>query len=238
MENRLILGDSFEEIDKLINDGLLVDHIITDPPYNIAKKNNFHSLEKPRKGIDFGKWDYDFDLTGWIEKYIKLLKKGGSIIIFSSYLNISFIARELEKFGMVIKDLIIWEKKNPMPRNRDRRYVQDTEYAIWAVKPGEKWVFNRPDDLPYKRARYVTSVVSGKEKNGHPTQKSLELMIDIIKTHTNENDLIIDPFMGSGTTCVASIICNRKFIGIELDSDYYNIALRRVNEIITSNVGE
>ena len=117
-----------------------------------------------------------------------------------------------------------------MPRNIDRRYVQDMEFAIWGVNKKAKWVFNKPSNKTYLRSIYEANVVAGKEKTGHPTQKSLKLMEEIINVHTNENDLILDPFMGSGTTGVAALKNNRQFIGIELNADYYEIALNRIEK--------
>ena len=92
---------------------------------------------------------------------------------------------------MDVKDILIWQKSNPMPRNINRRYVQDMEFAVWAVKKGAKWVFNKPIDKPYLRSIFMSGVVSGSEKLGHPTQKSLKVIEDIVKIHTNENDIIV-----------------------------------------------
>ena len=118
-----------------------------------------------------------------------------------------------------------------MPRNTNRRYVQDLEFAIWGVKKGAKWTFNKPDTVPYLRSTFETSVVSGKERTNHPTQKSLELMKKLIEIHTNKDDLIIDPFMGSGTTGVAALQKDRKFIGIEISPEYFEISLKRIEKI-------
>ena len=206
---------------------------ITDPPYNISQDNNFNTLRNPRQGVDFGKWDKSFDLYSWIQDYVELLDKNGSLIIFCSYRYISHIIDEIEHCGLCVKDVIIWKKSNPMPRNRDRRYVQDTEFAIWAVRKDAKWIFNKPEEKPYLRSTYETATVSGKEKTSHPTQKSLKLMEEIIQVHTNPNDIILDPFMGSGSTGVAALKQNRKFIGIELEEDYFLIAKERLENIDT-----
>jgi DNA modification methylase len=115
-----------------------------------------------------------------------------------------------------------------MPRNINRRYVQDMEFAIWGVKKNAKWVFNKPTDKPYLRSLYTSSTVSGNEKLGHPTQKSLQIMKDIINVHTNENDLIIDPFMGSGTTGEACLLTNRRFIGVEVSPRYFDLCKKRL----------
>ena len=93
--------------------------------------------------------------------------------------------------------------------------------------PKAKWVFNRQSDT-YERPKYVGSI----EKGLHPTQKNLGLMEWLLKIHSNENDLILDPFMGSGTTAIASINTNRKFIGIELDEKYFKIAEDRIHKAI------
>lgn len=228
---QLIHGNSYTIAKELQQNEIKVDHIITDPPYNISQDNNFSTMKRPRKGVDFGKWDKKFDLYSWIDDYTKLLKSNGSIIIFCSYRFISHIIDKLELNDMVVKDVLIWKKSNPMPRNVDRRYVQDTEFAIWAVKKNAKWIFNKPSNKSYLRSCFETSTVSGKERTSHPTQKSLKLMEEIIKIHTNENDVILDPFMGSGSTGVAAIKNNRKFIGIELEKEYFELSYERIEKV-------
>ncbi|APJ38843.1 site-specific DNA-methyltransferase [Mycoplasmopsis pullorum] len=227
---------------------MMVDHIITDPPYNISKENNFKTLKSAkRQGIHFGEWDENFDLFGWIKDYVPLLKSDGSIIIFCSYLYIRYLIDELTKNNITVKDILVWKKRNPMPRNVNPRYVQDKEFAIWGVKKGAKWVFNKPNDdlgnyanaIIYIQPEFLkdhflastsleTSLEIGKEKTIHPTQKSLSLLKEIIKIHTNENDIILDPFMGSGTTGVTALGLSRKFIGIEKDKAYFEIAKERI----------
>jgi DNA modification methylase len=227
-------ADAYQKINDLINKGIKVDHIITDPPYNISQNNNFHTMKNPRSGIDFGNWDRgSFDLYSWIPLYAKLLKENSSMIIFCSYRFISYIIDVIESDStdMVVKDILVWQKSNPMPRNVNRRYVQDMEFAIWCVKKKSKWVFNKPTNKPYLRSLFNYPLVSGKEKTEHPTQKSLRLMEEIISIHTNENELILNPFMGSGSTGVACLNTNRNFIGIELDKKYFEIAKERLKSI-------
>lgn len=223
------LADSFVLVKELKKNGLKVNHIITDPPYNISKDNNFGTMANPRKGVDFGEWDKKFDLFSWIADYVEILDKDGSIIVFCSYLYVSHIIDELKRNNIDVKDILIWKKSNPMPRNIERRYVQDMEFAIWGVKRGAKWVFNKPSNVPYLRSVFETSLVSGIEKTEHPTQKSLKLMRELVEIHTNKGDTIIDPFMGSGTTGVAALGLKRFFIGIENDPKYFRIALDRLN---------
>ena len=227
---KLYKGNAYTLIDELIKNNIKVNHIITDPPYNISHENNFNTLKCPRQGIDFGEWDKNFDLFSRIPKYEKILDKNGSMIVFCSYRYMSFIIKTMEESNLEVKDVLVWKKANPMPRNIERRYVQDMEFAIWAVKKGAKWVFNKLEGKPYMRSMFETSTVAGNEKVGHPTQKSLKLMQDIIKIHTNKNDVVIDPFMGSGSTGVACLNLDRKFIGIELDKNYFNIAVNRLDK--------
>lgn len=225
---RIYNADSYALIQQMLQNEVLVHHIITDPPYNISKPNNFTTMRQKRQGVDFGVWDKDFDLLSWIPQYVKILDKNGSMIIFCSYRFTSFIAQALESANMIVKDILIWQKSNPMPRNTTRRYVQDLEFAVWAVKSGAKWVFNKPSDVPYLRSIFTHALVSGKEKLGHPTQKSLKLMKDLIQIHTNPNEVVLDPFMGSGSTGAACLELGREFIGIEKDKKFFAMAQKRL----------
>lgn len=213
---------------KRIPDGS-VDCIITDPPYNIAKKNNFKTMG--RSGIDFGEWDKGFDLTMWIPIAVDKLKKGGNVVIFTDRKEISNIVKSLEECGCEPKDLIRMEKSNPMPRNRDRRFVTDYEVAVYAVKKGAKWTFNRQSDK-YDRPLIKVPVTPKVEKliTNHPTQKSVASMKFLIERLSNEEDVIFGPFMGSGTTAIACLNTNRNYIGFELDKEYYDKSFERINE--------
>lgn len=221
----LLQGDCLELM-KDIPDGS-VDAIITDPPYNISRDNNFHTMG--RAGIDFGKWDKGFDLTKWIDVAQPTLKKGGNIVIFNDWKNLSYIVESLESNDFIIKDLIRWKKTNAMPRNRDRRFITDYEVAIWAVKKGEKWIFNRLSDT-YEIPEVTGGLTPKSEKlnGGHTTQKPIYLMKWLIERLTSDKDVVLDPFMGSGTTGVACKNTGRNFIGIELDEIYFNIAKERI----------
>ena len=231
-QNYLIYNrDAYKLLHDMVFYDFKVDHIITDPPYNISKDNNFATMKSAkRQGVDFGEWDKKFDLTGWITDAEKILKPGGTFIVFNSYRNLTPIIEKMESCGLIVKDIIKWIKTNPMPRNIDRRYVQDTEYAIWAVKPKKPWIFNKKFDKPYLRAEYRTSTVSGNKRTCHPTQKSEKLMSEIIEVHSNRNDIILDPFMGSGTTGVSALSKGRRFIGCELNETYFRIAEKRLLE--------
>ena len=142
----------------------------------------------------------------------------------------SYIVESLEENGFEVKDLIRWKKTNAMPRNRDRRFITDYEVAVWAVKKG-KWTFNRLNDT-YEIPEIICSCTPKNEKaNGeHPTQKPIAVMEWLLKRLSNENDIIFDGFMGSGTTAIACLNTNRRFVGFEFDENYYNIACNRIEK--------
>jgi DNA modification methylase len=215
----LMQGDCLERM-KEIPDGS-VDMVLTDPPYNIARDNNFSTMG--RAGIDFGEWDKGADLFSYINEVYRVLNKDGSFVVFNDWKNLGDIARYAENLGFVTKDMLRLEKSNPMPRNRDRRYITDYECAIWFTMPKAKWTFNRQDSS-YQRPKFVHSI----DKGLHPTQKSLSLMEQLLLVHTNKGDIVLDPFMGSGTTGVACANTDRSFIGIELDEGYFEIASKRI----------
>lgn len=124
----LLQGNCLEIMNDLIERGVKVDAVITDPPYNISRKNNFHTMN--RVGLDFGEWDKNFDLFSYIDLVYKILDRNGSLIIFNDWKNLGDIVRYAETLGFVCKDMIRLEKSNPMPRNVDRRYVTDYEVAV------------------------------------------------------------------------------------------------------------
>jgi site-specific DNA-methyltransferase (adenine-specific) len=210
---------------KLIPDGS-VDLLLTDPPYNVSQKSNFHTMG--RKGVDFGEWDKEFNQIEWLELACEKVKKSGSVIIFNDYKNIGEMKSVLESKGFVIKEMLQWKKSNPMPRNRDRLYVTSIEIALWAVK-GKGWTFNRQRDT-YENGIFESPVVNHK-KRIHPTQKPVEIISELVKIHSNENDIILDCFMGSASTAVASTLHNRKWIGFELEREYYELANKRLEQI-------
>lgn len=207
-----------------------VDLVLTDPPYNVSMRSGFASMG--RTGVDFGEWDKGFDQETYLEVLCRKVRKGGSVVVFNDYKNIGTMKSVLENNGFTIKELLIWKKSNPMPRNRDRLYVTTVEVAIWAVK-GKGWTFNRSRGN-YENAIFEYPVESGK-KRFHPTQKPAALIEELVKIHSNEGDIVLDAFMGSGTTAIACINTNRNYIGFELDETYHALLTERINTHITQN---
>lgn len=177
--------------------------------------------------MDFGEWDKNFDLTGYIDLFPRILKENSNVIIFNDWKNLGKIKEVCEKNNIIVKRCLVLNKSNPAPFNRDRMFVNDVEFAIWGVynsksKP-TKWTFNRKNKV--EKCCMDTTVQSSKL---HPTMKDIKIIKHLVEVLSNENDIVLDCFMGSGTTGVACVNTNRNFIGIELDENYYNIAKERI----------
>jgi site-specific DNA-methyltransferase (adenine-specific) len=228
--NRIYQRDCIEGM-RMLPDAS-VDLLLTDPPYNVSMKSNFHTMG--RKGVDFGDWDKGFDQESWLNVACDKIRKGGSAVIFNDYKNIGIMTEILTNKGFVVKEMLIWKKSNPMPRNRDRLYVTSIEVALWAVK-GKGWAFNRQRDT-YENGIFESPIVNH-TKRFHPTQKPFEIFEQLVRIHSNEGAVILDPFMGSGTTAVATkrVGETRRFIGFETEPQYIEIANKRLDNEEESN---
>ena len=226
--------DCVSGMDDLITKKITVDLIVADPPYVISRDSNFHTMKdrkNARTGTKFGAWDKEFDNNAWINKSFDILKDGGALIVFNDFKKASDIINICSNAGFEYKDVIIWEKTNPMPRNRDRRYVPSLELMIWVVKKQkDKWTFNRQGNSYQSPIMRYASESGGAFKRYQPTQKPVKLIEEIIKIHSNSGELVLDPFMGSGTTAISAINTGRKFVGFESDKKYYDILTKRINE--------
>jgi len=132
------------------------------------------------------------------------------------------------------KDTLVWKKKNPMPRNRDRRYVPDVEMMQWYVK-GKGWIFNRCNERYESCVKEYSSESGGGFKRYHETQKPIELIKNIIKIHSDEGMLVVDPFLGSGTTALACEDLGRKWVGVEKEEVYCKIVTDRLGDIVNGS---
>lgn len=238
--NQVKNQDCVKGIGDMISKGIFVDLIVADPPYVISRESNFHTMKdrkNARTGTSFGAWDEEFDNTVWIEKSFGVLKDGGSLIVFNDFKKVSDIIVIATKAGFEFKDVIVWEKTNPMPRNRERRYVPSLELMIWFVKKQKaKWTFNRQDNAYQSPLMRYASESGGAFKRYHPTQKPLKLIEKIIKIHSNDGELVLDPFMGSGTTAISALNTGRRFVGFESDKKYFDILSNRIAEQTSKKV--
>lgn len=220
-----------DDCNNLHNEIPLYDFLMTDPPYGISRKNGFKTMKNNAGGtfgMDFGEWDKNINVTEWIKPAIQNLKDGGNIIIFHDWKKLSYISEKLTECGCDVKRCLIWNKTNPTPFNRDRVFVNTNEFMIWATK-GKKWTFNRHKD------NFETGVFSypSNSKNRHPTQKPVELAKEIIRVLSNKDDLIYDPFAGSGSFAVAAMETDRNYIGVEKEKEYVNLIHERLGKNTT-----
>ena len=169
---------------------------------------------------DYGSWDSDFTLATlekFIELYYSKLKKGGTLIMFFDLWKITNLKDLLEKYNFKQLRFIEWIKTNPQPRNSKVNYLTNTrEIALLGVKDS-----NPTFNSSYDNGIYSYPLQGGKNRF-HPTQKSLALFEELIKKHSNEGDIVLDTFLGSGTTALACKNTKRLFKGCEIDKTYYD----------------
>jgi site-specific DNA-methyltransferase (adenine-specific) len=178
---------------------------------------------------DYGEWDSKFTidvLEMFIAEYYNKLKIGGTLIMFFDIWKITPLKDILEKYKFKQIRYIEWIKTNPQPLNSKTNYLTNSrEIALVAIK-GSKPTFNSK----YDNGIYMYPIQGGRNRF-HPTQKSLPLFEDLIKKHSNENDIVMDTFLGAGTTVIACKNTNRKFKGCELSTEYYD----KINEILSKS---
>ena len=169
---------------------------------------------------DYGDWDSNFTmelLEKFVMHYYRVLKNGGTAIIFFDIWKITPLKEIMEKIGFKQIRFIEWIKTNPQPLNSKTNYLTNCrEIALLGIKKS-KPTFNSK----YDNAIYEYPLQGGKNRF-HPTQKSLPLFEDLIKKHSNENDIVLDTFLGSGTTAIASKNTNRKYKGCEISKEYFD----------------
>lgn len=213
---KLYQGDCLEVMDKLIELGVKVDAIITDPPYGMnltpqRRSGKFHG----EKIINDNNLDWCDD---FFEKCYKLTPKNSGSMFFCSIHSIPQFIYSAKKAGFDIKNLLVWDK---MWFGMGGNWRPNTEFILLCTKG--RFVTHSKNKDNILRYRRLSS-----QKSVHPTQKPVELMIELISEPDYNPEIILDPFMGSGSTGVACKNLNRKFIGIELDEKYFDIAVDRI----------
>jgi len=174
---------------------------------------------------DYGEWDSNFTidkLEEFINEYYSKLKKGGTVIIFFDLWKLETLKKLLEKAKFKQIRFIEWIKTNPQPLNSSTNYLTNCrEVALVAIK-GSKPTFNSK----YDNGIYMYPLQGGKNRF-HPTQKNINLFEELIKKHSNENDTILDSFLGGGTTLFACKNTKRNFKGCELNKEYYDKIIKQ-----------
>lgn len=254
--NEVILGECIEVLNRDI-DEKSIDLIFADPPYNLS--GNGLNLENNKTGGAYymvnEAWDkmtpeqYLSFTNKWLTACYRALKDNGSIYISCTYHNIGELIMTLKGLGLKPLNIITWHKTNAMPSIAKRTFTHSCEYILWFAKD-KKWIFNyanvkkinpeRTIDGSSKQMRdcWFIPICQGKERlrNGdnkalHPTQKPEALLERIIIASSNEGDVVLDPFLGSGTTAVVAKKLKRNWIGIENNSKYVDAALKRIDSV-------
>ncbi len=215
----------------LENNNQEIDLILTDPPYAISRSTGFSAVKNGEKrfavSMDFGEWDQDeIDLERFCKLAYNNLKKHGTAIIFYDLWKVTKLADAMKKAGFVQLRFIEWLKTNPVPLNSKINYLTNSrEIAIVGVKVSKPTFHGE-----YHNGIFKYPIPNGRkeDKRLHPTQKPLKLFEELMNLHSNEGDLVCDPFLGSGTTAVASLRHERNFIGCEKNKLYYTSALNRI----------
>lgn len=247
----LYLDDAFNALNKIKEKS--VDLIFADPPYFLSTGGiSCHSGKQVK--VDKGEWDKSLSIDEklnfnreWIKICRNVLKDDGTILISGTLHNIYTVGVALEMEGFSIINNITWVKPNPAPNLACRCLTNSTETILWARKQltskrkGKHcFNYNLMKELNGGKQMKDVWTYKGPSKNEkkygkHPTQKPINLMLNLILMSTKENDLVLDPFCGSGTTGVASVRLNRRFIGIDNFEEYIELSKKRILDEIEQN---
>lgn len=225
--NQIVLGDSKELIKQIPDNS--IDLVVTDPPYLINYKSGYRK-DKDHKFCKTIQNDNNPELIKEIIKELyRVMKDNTAMYMFCSFDKVDFFKQELEKY-FTVKNLIVWVKNNWTAGDLKCSFGKQYEMCFLVNKGKKEFNGKRVTDVWGSFNTIGLKRVVGKEQI-HQNQKPLELIKMCIEKHSNENELVFDPFMGSGTTAVVSKELNRRFIGFEIDEDYYNKSIDRLNGI-------
>ena len=224
----LIHGDCLVEMKKIPDDS--IDCFISDVPYKltqggvtgkISAKITGVALNFKNKNTKNGNGNFkhnDIKFSDWLPDIFRVLKDKSHCYVMVNDRNLQELLNEATKSKFKLLNVLVWNKNNAMPNHW---YMKNAEFIVMLRKGGAKYINNQG-------TKQIIQVNNVRNKQ-HPTEKPIDLMKILIENSTNENDIVLDPFMGSGTTGVACVNTNRNFIGIEMDDNYFKIASERIN---------
>ena len=246
--NRIVKGDSIEVLREIPSTS--VDLIFADPPYNLQLRDELWRPNQTKVDAVTDEWDkfssfeeYDEFSKKWLTECKRVLKKNGTIWVIGSYHNIFRIGKIMQDLGFWFINDIIWVKTNPMPNFRGTRFTNAHETLIFAVKSEDSMysfhyksmrVYN---DDTQMRSDWEIPICNGAERikiegeKAHSTQKPEELLRRVILSSSNTGDIVLDPFMGSGTTGAVAKLLGRNYIGIEREEKYIKVAEDRIFKV-------
>src|SRR6186997_1824538 len=243
---RIIVGDCVAEMAKLPADS--VDLVFADPPYNLQLQRDLKRPDDSKVDAVDDDWDqfasfqaYDEFTRAWLGACKRVLKPSGTLWVIGSYHNIFRVGAILQDLGYWILNDVVWRKSNPMPNFRGRRFTNAHETMIWATRDqGARYTFNYEalkagnEDVQV-RSDWTLPLCTGEErlkgrdgKKLHPTQKPQALLARVILASSRPDDLVLDPFNGTGTTGAVAVHLGRRYIGIERDPAYAKAAEKRI----------
>jgi modification methylase len=244
--DRVLPGDCLEVLARL--PARSVDLVFADPPYNLQLTGDLRRPNDSLVDAVDDPWDrfesfraYDQFTRVWLGQARRVLKDSGTLWVIGSYHNIFRIGSILQDLGFWVLNDVIWRKSNPMPNFRGRRFTNAHETLIWCAKSAlqKGYTFNYEamkalnEDLQM-RSDWLLPICSGAERlktNGrkaHSTQKPEALLFRVLLAASNAGDVVLDPFFGTGTTGAVARRLGRRFIGIEREPAYVELARRRI----------
>jgi modification methylase len=231
--------------------------VFADPPYNLQLRGELRRPDDSMvDGVD-DDWDhfedyaaYDAFTREWLTEVRRLLRKDGTIWVMGAYHNIFRIGTILQDLGFWILNDVIWRKSNPMPNFRGRRFTNAHETLIWAARGRDsRYRFNYQamkalnDDLQMRSDWFLPLCTGGERLRNahglklHPTQKPEALLHRVLLASTSPDDVVLDPFLGTGTTAVVAKRLHRTFIGIERHPAYAEAAIGRIRAVQRASAG-
>ena len=214
-----------------------VDLILTDPPYNLAKHSTGNIPLPGRLPInnDVGAWDrIDFNPEEWADELIRVLKPTGNLFIFTSYHQIGRWYNCLDhKFDA--SNFMVWHKTNPAPKIFKAGFLNSCELIFTCWNKKHTWNFLSQAEMHNFLESPICMRPERLKEPKHPTQKPVSILKKIISIASNEGDIVLDPFMGVGSTGAAALMTNRRFIGVEIDPTYFRAAYNRLTQIMNQS---
>jgi len=244
---RVLTGDCVAAMAKLPAES--VDLVFADPPYNLQLQGDLKRPDDSRVDAVDDDWDrfasfsaYDDFTRAWLLACRRVMKPAATLWVIGSYHNIFRVGALMQDLGFWILNDVIWRKTNPMPNFRGRRFTNAHETLIWAAREagGKGYTFNYEalkagnEDIQV-RSDWTISLCTGEErlKNGngkklHPTQKPEALLARVMLSSSRPDDLVLDPFCGTGTTGAVARRLGRRFVGVERETAYAKAAEKRI----------
>ena len=247
----ILHGDCLEELARLPEKS--VDLVFADPPYNLQLGGDLLRPDNSRVDAVDDDWDrfdsfeaYDRFTRAWLSGCRRALKDDGALWVIGSYHNIFRVGGALQDLGFWLLNDVVWRKTNPMPNFKGTRLTNAHETLIWAAKSAgqRRYTFNYDalkvfNDDSQMRSDWTLPLCTGEERlkgadgaKAHPTQKPEALLHRVLLASTKPGDVVLDPFFGTGTTGAAARRLGRRYIGVEREASYVEIARKRIAEVI------